>query len=136
MPPLIADAHAQAASQVGTTQAGTTQAGAHPGGGGITDTLMSSGIADFLPIILILAVFWVVMLRPQQAEQKKLKARLAAVKKGERVLTAGGIIGVVTKARDGAAEIEVEIAPNVRVQVQRDTLVNVLGAGGASVEAK
>jgi preprotein translocase subunit YajC len=62
---------------------------------------------------------------------------LAAVKKGDRVLTAGGIIGVVQKSREGAAEIEVEIAPNVRVQVMRDTLINVLtGAGGTTVETK
>jgi len=79
-------------------------------------------------------VFYFIILRPQQAEQKKLKARLASVKKGDRVLTAGGIIGMVTKARDGAPEIEVEIAPTVRVTVQRDTLVNVVGAGGAEVK--
>ena len=117
MYPLIADAHAQAANS-----------------GGITDQIMSSGVGQFLPIVLIFVVFYFIILRPQQAEQKKLKARLAAVKKGDRVLTAGGIIGVVTKARDGAPEIEVEIAPTVRVTVQRDTLVNVVGAGGAEVK--
>jgi preprotein translocase subunit YajC len=119
MYPLIADAHAQTAA---------------PSNGGFADAILSSGVGQFLPIILIFVVFYFIILRPQQSEQKKLKSRLAAVKKGDRVLTAGGIIGVVTKARDGAPEIEVEIAPTVRVTVQRDTLVNVLGAGGAEVK--
>jgi preprotein translocase subunit YajC len=119
MYPLIADAQAQTAA---------------PSGGGFTDAILSSGVGQFLPIILIFVVFYFIILRPQQSEQKRLKARLAAVKKGDRVLTAGGIIGTVQKSRDGAPEIEVEIAPNVRVIVQRDTLVNVLGAAGA--EAK
>ena len=69
-------------------------------------------------------------------EQKKLKTLIAGVKKGDRVLTAGGIIGVVQKAREGAAEIEVEIAPNVRVAVMRDTLTNVLNANAAGSDSK
>jgi preprotein translocase subunit YajC len=89
-----------------------------------------------MPIILIFVVFYFIILRPQQSEQKKLKARLAAVKKGDRVLTAGGIIGVVQKSREGAAEIEVEIAPNVRVSVMRDTLINVLDGATAAAPVK
>jgi preprotein translocase subunit YajC len=100
----------------------------------MTDLLVNSPVGQFLPIVLIFVVFYFIILRPQQAEQKKLKAKLAAVKKGDRVLTAGGIIGVVQKSRDGAAEIEVEIAPNVRVAVMRDTLVNVLT--GITAETK
>jgi len=71
-------------------------------------------------------VFYFLLIRPQQQAAKELKAKLSAVKKGDRVLTAGGIIGVVTKSREGAAEIEVEIAPTVRVSVMRDTLTNIL----------
>ncbi len=89
--------------------------------------LMGS-LGQFLPLILIFVAFYFIMIRPQQQEQKKLKAQIAVVKKGDRVLTSGGIIGVVQKARDGAPEIEVEIAPNVRVAVMRDTLSNVLTA--------
>ncbi len=106
--PLISDAHAQAAD------------------GGISGLLSGSPLGQFLPLIMIFVVFYFLMIRPQQQEAKKLKDRLAAVKRGDRVLTAGGIIGVVQKSRDGAAEIEVEIAPNVRVMVMRDTLSSVL----------
>src|SRR5271168_186376 len=84
-----------------------------------------SPIGQFLPLILIFVAFYFIMIRPQQQQQNALKAKLAAVKKGDRVLTAGGIIGTVLKSRDGAPEIEVEIAPGVKVQVMRDTLTNV-----------
>ena len=113
--PLISEAHAQAAD------------------GGISGLLSSSSIGQFAPLILIFVVFYFLMIRPQQQEQKKLKARLAAVKRGDRVLTAGGIIGVVQKTRDGSTEIEVEIAPNVRVTVLRDTLSNVLRGTATTV---
>jgi preprotein translocase subunit YajC len=110
--PLISEAHAQAASAGGD--------------GSLTGFISSSPLGQFLPLILIFVVFYFIMIRPQQQEQKKLKERLAAVKRGDRVLTAGGIIGVVQKSREGTAEIEVEIAPNVRVMVLRDTLTSVL----------
>jgi preprotein translocase subunit YajC len=102
--PLVSPAHAQEAA------------------GG----LAGSGIIQFLPLILIFVVFYFLMIRPQQQQQKALKAQLAAVKRGDRVLTAGGIVGTVQKTRDGSNEIEVEIAPNVRVTVVRETLTSVL----------
>ncbi len=85
-----------------------------------------AGVLQFLPIVLIFGVFYFMMIRPQQLQAKTLKAQLAAVKRGDRVLTAGGIVGVVQKARDGVSEIEVEIAPSVRVTVVRETLTQVL----------
>jgi preprotein translocase subunit YajC len=91
-----------------------------------TGGIAGSGVLQFLPIVLIFGVFYFMMIRPQQQQQKSLKAQLAAVKRGDRVLTAGGIVGVVQKARDGASEIEVEIAPSVRVTVLRETLTQVL----------
>lgn len=112
MYPLISSAHAQAASAAGA------------GDGG----LASSPVLQFAPLILIFVVFYFLMIRPQQQQQKELKTKLSAVRKGDRVLTAGGIVGVVQRAREGAAEIEVEIAPNVRVTVMRDTLSSVLTA--------
>ena len=85
----------------------------------------SAQIMQFLPLVLIFVVFYFLMIRPQQ-QQKTLKAQIAAVKRGDRVLTAGGIVGVVQKVRDANNELEVEIAPNVRVTVARDTLSMVL----------
>ncbi len=92
----------------------------------------SAQVLQFLPIVLIFVVFYFLMIRPQQQQQKALKAQIAAVKRGDRVLTAGGIVGVVQNVRDGANEIEVEIAPNVRVTVAKDTLSTVLNPVGAT----
>jgi preprotein translocase subunit YajC len=87
---------------------------------------IGAGVMQFLPIVLIFGVFYFMMIRPQQQQQKALKAQISAIKRGDRVLTAGGIVATVQKARDGTSEIEVEIAPNVRVTVLRDTLTQVL----------
>ena len=94
--------------------------------------LGNSGIAQFLPLVLIFVVFYFLMIRPQQQQQKVLKASIAAVKRGDRVLTAGGIVGTVQKVKEGSNEIEVEIAPNVRVSVVRETLTSVLTESKAS----
>ncbi len=112
MVPLIANAYAQTAGA--------------PAEGGLAGLIGSSPLGQFLPLILIFVVFYFLMIRPQQQAAKDLKAKIAAVRKGDRVLTAGGILGVVTKSREGAAEIEVEIAPTVRVSVMKDTLTSIL----------
>ncbi|MDA8049718.1 MAG: preprotein translocase subunit YajC [Rhodospirillales bacterium] len=80
----------------------------------------------FLPLVLIFAVFYFLLIRPQQTKQKELRRQVAAIKRGDRVVTAGGILGTVQRAREGSQEIEVEIAPNVRVQVVRDTITGVI----------
>jgi preprotein translocase subunit YajC len=114
MNPFISPAYAQAAD------------------GGVLSALGSSPLGQFLPLILIFVLFYFLMIRPQQEQAKKLKAQIAAVKRGDKVLTAGGIVGLVTKSREGSGEVEVEIAPNVRVTVMRDTLTNVLNATPAA----
>jgi len=91
--------------------------------------LAGSGLTQFLPLVLIFVVFYFLMIRPQQQQQKALKAALAAVKRGDRVLTAGGIIATVQKVKEGSNEIEVDIAPNVRVTVLRDTISSVVAEG-------
>ncbi len=85
-----------------------------------------SQYAGILPFILVFGVFYFLLMRPQQQRQKQLKATVAALKRGDRVVTAGGILGTVRSARDGAAEIEVEIATGVRVSVLRDTISSVV----------
>ncbi len=91
-----------------------------------------AGISQFLPIVLIFIVFYFLLIRPQQQRQKSLKTMVAALKRGDRVVTAGGIIGIVQRAREGTDEIEVEIAPNVRVQIMRDTISSVGKPPGAA----
>ncbi len=89
---------------------------------------------QFLPLVLIFVVFYFLLIRPQQQRQKETKSMLAALKRGDRVVTGGGIVGVVTRvpvATEGgkpvaASEVEVEIAPNIRVTVKRDTITAVI----------
>jgi preprotein translocase subunit YajC len=87
---------------------------------------MLGGATQFAPLVLIFGVFYFLLIRPQQQQQKKLKAERAGLKRGDKVLTAGGIIASVTKVKDGSDEVEVEIAPNVRVTVVRDMITSVL----------
>ncbi|OAG77617.1 Preprotein translocase subunit YajC [Acetobacter malorum] len=91
------------------------------GGGGAGSSLMS-----FLPFIGVFVIMYFLMIRPQQQKQKQLQNELKALRRGDRIVTAGGIIGIVQKSRDDSQEIEVEIAPNVRVMVLRSTVTTVL----------
>jgi preprotein translocase subunit YajC len=79
-------------------------------------------VMQILPLLLIFVVFYFLLIRPQQKRQKEHRTMLAGLKRGDRVLTAGGIIAQVTKVKDGVDEVEVEIAPNVRVNVLRATI--------------
>jgi preprotein translocase subunit YajC len=90
---------------------------------------------QFAPLVLIFAVFYFLLIRPQQQKQKEMRGMLSALKRGDRVVTGGGILGVVQKVpmvqdKDGkqiaASEIEVEIAPNLRVTVLRETITSVI----------
>lgn len=74
--------------------------------------------------VLLGAVFWFFLIRPQQARMKQHAAKIAATKRGDTVVTAGGIIGKVTKVDDN--EVEVEIASGVKVKVVKATLTDVL----------
>ena len=83
----------------------------------------SGGIASlisFAPLLLIFIVFYFLMIRPQQQRLKAQQAQIAAVKKNDSVVTAGGVIGKVTKVED--LYVEVEIAPNIRIRVVKATL--------------
>jgi preprotein translocase subunit YajC len=95
--------------------------GATSGGG-------AAFLVNLVPLVLLFVIFYVLLIRPQQKKQKEHAATIAAVKKGDTVVTAGGKIGKVTKVDDD--EVEVEIAPNVRVRVVRSTLADVRRPGG------
>ncbi len=84
------------------------------------------GATQFLPLVLIFGVFYFLLIRPQQTRAKQMKAMLLALRRGDRVVTAGGILGTVQRVKEGSDEIEVDIAPNVRVTVIRDTITTVL----------
>jgi preprotein translocase subunit YajC len=100
-----------------------TMVQAAPSGAGSTAGLVM-GIA---PWLLIFVIFYLLMIRPQQQRVKQHQAEIAAVKKGDDVITGGGIRGRVTKVSDD--EVEVEIAQNVRIRVIKSTISNVLNPG-------
>jgi preprotein translocase subunit YajC len=82
-------------------------------------------LVSLLPLVLIFVVFYFLMIRPQQKKMKQHREMIAAIRRGDRVLTAGGIIGTVTKVL-GESELQVEIAEGVRVKVARATISEVL----------
>jgi preprotein translocase subunit YajC len=95
----------------------------------------AGGAAQFLPLILIFGVFYFLLIRPQQQKQKELRNMISAVRRGDRVVTGGGILGTVQRVpmvqdKDGkqvpSQEIEVEIAKDIRVIVLRDTITSVI----------
>lgn len=102
---FISSAYAQ------TAAAGSTQS-----------TLMS-----IAPLLLMFAVLYFIMIRPQMKRQKETKAMLDALQKGDEVATAGGILGKITSINDSM--IDLQIASNVTIQVQRHAVVQVLPKG-------
>jgi preprotein translocase subunit YajC len=85
-----------------------------------------SSITQFAPILLIFAVFYFILIRPQQQRQREAKAMLSAIKRGDRVVTGGGLLATVQRVREGSNEVEVEIAPGVKVTVLRETISTVV----------
>lgn len=83
---------------------------------------------QFFPLLMIFVIFYVLMIRPQQKRMKEHRASIEAVKKGDTVVTGGGLIGKVTRVDEG--EVEIEIAPNTRVKAVKSTLSDVRPAGG------
>ncbi len=81
-------------------------------------------LVGVLPWILIFGIFYILMIRPQQRRVKQHQTAISAVKKGDDVITAGGIRGRVTKVSDD--EAEVEIAQGVKVRVVKSTISQVM----------
>lgn len=93
------------------------QAAGAPGG---------AAIAQFIPLILIFLIMYFLMIRPQQKRVKQHREMVAALKKGDQIVTQGGLIGKVASIRDD--ELEVEIAAGVKVRVVRSTVSQVITA--------
>lgn len=90
-----------------------------------TGMMDQSTLLQFLPLVLIFVVFYFLLIRPQQAKQKQHKATLEALRRGDRVVTGGGIVATVSRVVS-AEEVELDLAPNVRVRVIRSTIATVL----------
>lgn len=90
----------------------------------------AAGLIAFLPYVAIFAIFYFLMIRPQQRRMKEHRAMIEAVKKGDEVVTGGGIVGKVVRVLDN--EVEVEIAPTVKIKVVKGTLSDVRTRGVAA----
>ncbi|MEM9139271.1 MAG: preprotein translocase subunit YajC [Pseudomonadota bacterium] len=93
------------------------QAAGAPGGG--------SFITSLVPLVLIFVIFYFLLIRPQQKRAKEHKNMVENLRKGDQVVTGGGILGKVTRVKEGE-EIEVEIAPDTKVKLYRSTIQTVL----------
>ena len=83
------------------------------------------GIAQFIPLILIFVIFYFFLIRPQQKRVKEHKAMVEALKRGDEIITSGGIIGTIERVMEDD-RIEVVISDNVKVQIIRSTITSLL----------
>ena len=87
-------------------------------------------IASLLPLVVIFAVFYFMMIRPQQLQQKKYREMISRLKKGDRVLTRGGLYGVILEIKDN--DLMLELAQNVRVRADRTAVQSLVRRGSTS----
>jgi preprotein translocase subunit YajC len=80
----------------------------------------------FVPLVLVFIVMWFFMIRPQQKKQKEHQALVRAAKRGDRIVTAGGMLGVITKANEADNDVEVEIAKDVKIRVLRTAISDIV----------
>jgi preprotein translocase subunit YajC len=85
---------------------------------------------QFLPLVAMVAVFWFLIIRPQMKRQKDHQAKVTGIKKGDQVLTGGGLVGKVIKVDEHYAELE--LGPNVRVKALKSTIADIIPPAGAA----
>ena len=90
-------------------------------------TTAGAGITDFLPLFALVAVFYFLILRPQQKRSKEVKQMLEAMQKGDEVATSGGLVGRVTKV--GESYISIEVAEGLTLNVQKSAVQTILPKG-------
>jgi len=94
----------------------------------------AGGFASFIPLVLIFVVFYFLLIRPQQKQAKQHQTFLNELKKGTKVLTKGGVHGVITGLTDSV--VSLEIAKDIIIKVSRDGIAGALGKDGAVAPAK
>lgn len=85
---------------------------------------------QFLPFVAVGFIFWFLILRPQMRQQKEHRTKISSIKKGDQVLTGGGLVGKVTKVDDTYAELE--LGQNVRVKALKSTIADIIPPGGTA----
>ena len=91
--------------------------------------MSNSGIGQFIPLILIFVIFYFFLIRPQQKKVKEHKIMGENLKRGDKVITVGGIVGTIDRIIDGE-KVEVEIADNVKVEIIKSTGIQSLVTAG------
>ena len=91
----------------------------------------SGGLAEggfgLLPIIFVMVIFYFLLIRPQQKRAKQHKEMLAAMRRGDKIITSGGLVGTVVKVTDDSDTVDVEIAKDVKVQIVRSMVADIKG---------
>jgi preprotein translocase subunit YajC len=85
---------------------------------------------QFLPLVAMVVIFWFLILRPQMRRQKEQQAKLAGIKKGDQVLTGGGLIGKVVKVDEHY--VDVELGQNIKVKALKSTIADVIPPNGTA----
>lgn len=101
-----------------------TPAFAQAGGAGGSDIFL-----QLMPILLMIVIFYFLLFRPQQQRMKQHREMVANIRRGDTVVTSGGIVGKVSRVREESNEIEVEIAENTRIRVIRSSVSEVRAKG-------
>ncbi len=86
--------------------------------------------ANLIPLLLVFVIFYVLLIRPQQKKMKEHQKLIEGIRRGDKVVTAGGIIGIIHKVEQDDNTVHVEIAPEVRVKVLKSTISEVLNRAG------
>ena len=102
---------------------------AQEGGGGF------GGLGSFMPIILIFAIFWFLIIRPQSKKQKERERKVQAARKGDNVLTHGGIYGKIVKATDEDIVLEVDKHSKTRIQFTRTAILDIIDSAAVQDDA-
>lgn len=96
-------------------------------GGGV---FSSAALMQYAPIVLVFIVFYFLLIRPQQKRQRQLREEQSGLRRGDRIVTAGGIVGTVQNTRDDSQEVDVEIAQGVKVKIIRSTITTIMPREG------
>lgn len=91
-----------------------------------TASPLTQAVVTFAPLLLVLVIFYFFLVRPQQKRMSEFQKMVSALRRGDKIVTTGGIIGTIHRVEDNQPEITVEIAENVRIKLQRTAIAEVL----------
>lgn len=91
-----------------------------------TASPFTQAVVTFAPLLLVLVIFYFFLVRPQQKRMSEFQKMVSALRRGDKIVTTGGIIGTIHRVEDNQPEITVEIAENVRIKLQRTAIAEVL----------